>query len=128
LNRYDVVLVSFRAFNWRDLKSKDVILLSSTLNMEGKAALLTKDTGAASIVASHTGLVISCSWDGRYSFRGHQRFCVAESDLRSPYGTSYVYPVVVGCPLQGFTRVNRSVQLFLLFAIKFCCFASLLDF
>jgi hypothetical protein len=90
------------------------------------ATVVTRDSGAIRRMASLTRFVISRPRDrgnalGRFKGSGIPKF-----DLRCPYSTGDVHPVVVCCAFQRLSRIHWPVQILLAFLVLLSSFTSLL--
>ena len=112
--------ITSRTFDRRDVKSKPVLRLECTTNVEiGVAAIvMTGHAGAFTSFAYLADLAILIGWDEAKSFSRLQFFRTAKLDLRRPNRTRHVHPIVAHRSLQGFPRTDWLAHSLLPLAIK----------
>lgn len=112
--------ITSRAFNGRDVKSKPVLRLERTTDVEvGVAAIvMTRHAGAFVCFAYLANLSILIGWDETEPFSRLQFLRTAKLDLRRPNRTRHVHPIVAYRSLQGFSRTDWFTHSLLSLAIK----------
>ena len=112
--------ITSRTFNRRDVKSKPVLCLECTTDVEiGVAAVvMARHAGAFVRFAYLADLAILIGWDEAEPFRRLQFFRTAKLDLRRPNRTCHVHPIVAHRPLQGFSRTDWFTHSLLPLTIK----------
>lgn len=113
------MLITARTLYRCDVKTEDITGLVGTLNVDWRLAMIAADTSSAVLFASSANLRVLGSVDQWDALNRGKRFGIAKLDFRGPNRASNMHPIVVCSPLQGFARVDGSVQLLLLLPIVF---------
>lgn len=84
------------------------------------AAVVAGDTSATFVTTGLTNLIVSRTRDRGDTLRRAQSLCLAKLDFWCPYRASNMDPVVVCCPLEGFSRIDWAIRLFLPLPVEVC--------
>jgi hypothetical protein len=79
-------------------------------------------------LASLAGFIVSRRRYRRNAFRWLKSLRVPKLDLWSPDCACNMHPIVVGSPLERFSRIDRPAHFFLFLSIVVGCFLSILTF
>lgn len=112
--------ITSRTLHGRDVESKPVLRLERAANMKPgvTATLMTRHARTLVGLADFANFAIPITGNETETFSRLELLGGPELDLRGPYRTHHMYPVVAHCSLQRFSRTDRLTNSLLSLAVE----------